>query len=384
MSQLPRILTVDPTGAAARLVRAVIELSDAAFIQTDVPTSDEALAELSRASFDLLVTAYQLENDVDGIMLVTHVQAELPSLAAIVVADEDDPEFELYGNAIGFRRPLNAQHFVHALLNGVEGNDMHSTTEHPPVAMGIDAGEIPPLDLGAVGKIIERLEGDISPLRLILASRAGEILLERGTDNRINRDEVTQALLPAIQSNIQMGALVGGKIAALNFYDGDRYDVFMLAVGYHHFLCLVFDGTNGAKQIGAVRSYAQRATLDIVALLGGQAYALPTPAAKGKKARSKSERIPRQAAPVAPQPEPVAVRADGFAAVLETQPELPRLQLDPIENFDPSLLDQLDALNMGDADALFDLDVLGEIARSPGRERGLLSDDEARQLGIVQ
>jgi hypothetical protein len=382
MTPLPRILTVDPSGSVARLVRAVIELSDAAFIQTDVPTSNEALAELSRASFDLLVTAYQLENDVDGIMLITHVQTELPSLNAIVVADEDDPELELYGNAIGFRHPLDAKQFVHALLNGVEGKDMHPTAEHPQVVMGINAGDIPALDLSAVGKIIERLEGDISPLRLILASRAGEILLERGTDNRINRDEVTQALLPAIQANIQMGALVGGKISAMNFYDGDRYDVFMLAAGYHHFLCLVFDGTNGAKQIGAVRNYAQRATLDIVALLGGQAYVLATPT-KEKKARPKSERIPRQAPPP-PVEVPVAVRADGFAAVMETQPELPRLQLDPIENFDPSLLDQLDALNVGDADALFDLDALGEIARSPGRERGLLSDDEARQLGIVQ
>ena len=181
MNPVPRILTVDPIGGVARLVRAVIEISDGVFIQTDVPTSDEALAELSRSSFDLLVSAYQLENDVDGIMLVTHVQGELPTLGAIVVAEEDDPEFELYGNAIGFRRPLDAKQFVHALLNGVEGKDMHPAAEHPQTAMGVDAGEIPSLDLAAVGKIIERLEGDISPLRLILASRAGEILLELST-----------------------------------------------------------------------------------------------------------------------------------------------------------------------------------------------------------
>lgn len=42
--------------------------------------------------------------------------------------------------------------------------------------------------------------------------------------------------------------------------------------------------------------------------------------------------------------------------------ERPRLQLEPIQNFDPAILDQLATLDTAEADALFDPDLLAEIA----------------------
>ncbi|MBE0689306.1 MAG: hypothetical protein IH587_04195, partial [Anaerolineae bacterium] len=86
--------------------------------------------------------------------------------------------------------------------------------------------------------------------------------------------------------------------------------------------------------------------------------------------------------------EPAVVRADHIDEQLETAEVAPlppqRLQLEPLDNFDPALLDQLDIVNSADADALFDLDTLGEIARGPDRSGGALSYEEAQRLGIVQ
>ena len=42
--------------------------------------------------------------------------------------------------------------------------------------------------------------------------------------------------------------------------------------------------------------------------------------------------------------------------------ERPRLQLEPIENFDPAILDQLDAVDLAEADAVLDPDLLAAIA----------------------
>jgi hypothetical protein len=384
MNAIPRILTVDPTGAASRLVRAVVELSDQLVIQTDVPSAEEALAELGRVPYQLVVTALRLENGVDGAGLIAHIHSELPELPAILIVEANEAEFALDGNVVVMQRPLDAQAFLRAVLHALDGRDMRHTQE-THVGEVHDMGSVPALDLAAVGKIIESLLRDVTPLRMMLATRTGEVLLERGNDQTINREEIAAALLPAIQSTIQMGGIVGGKITVMNFYDGDQYDIFMLAVGYHHFLCLIFEGANGAKQIGVVRSYAQRAAQDIVAMLGGQAYALNSskPRSSGK-ARTKPVRATRAAPDVVQEIAPIAVRGESFAATRETSPDTSRVQLEPIADFDPSLLDQLDALNHADADALFDMDSLAEFARSPGREPGLLSDDEARQLGIVQ
>ena len=82
--------------------------------------------------------------------------------------------------------------------------------------------------------------------------------------------------------------------------------------------------------------------------------------------------------------EPMAVRSEEWGE--ETKPPEPEpLKLDPIENLDVNLFDQkqLDTLDASAADDLFDPDKLAEIANETRRDRGPLSYDEARELGII-
>lgn len=390
MSGLPRILTVDPNGDAGRLVRGVVALSHQPIVQTDVPNATEALAELGRSPYHLLVTAEQV-GDASGYDLAQHVSTQAPEIGILLLTGEDDYADDLVGNIAVIRRPFDPHAFVRAILAGINGQDMTAAQHEKTHATSIpDFGPAPRLDIAAVGKIVDGLMREIAPLRTILATRSGEILIERGSEKRLDRDHMTQALLPAMQSTIQMGAVVGGRISVLSFYDGDSYDIFVLTVGYHHFLAVVFDGKHGGKQIGAVRNYAQRAAQDIAALLGGEAYALGGGMATNGRARA--HRAGRTSTPVPPpaQVQDAQVAAANIESVVLTPAPAPasegapRLQLEPVENFDPALLDQLDALNSADADALFDLDTLAEIAKDPGRDGGALTYDEARRLGIVQ
>ncbi len=395
MSPLPRILTLDPTGVMPRLVRAVVELSEQSIIQTDVPNAETALAELERSPFDVVVAALDLYSDMDGMTLATQVQAALPDTRFIVVGGGDiEPTFDERIALLG--RPLDPQVFVRVLIAGANGESMipkSHTASHP--AAVVDYGAVPVLNLSGVGSIIDTLMADLSPLGLLLVTRDGEVLLERGTDKQLDRDEVTQALLPAMTTNIQMGTLVGGRIANMNFYDGERYDVFALGIGYHHFLCLVFDGKYGTKQLGAVRSYALRAAQDIIALLGAQAFVIQSPnghkRGRGeKKAAKATGRARTEAAPVAPPQAPIQVETiawEGSAADADqgggrVDDGRERVMLDPIVNFDPALLDQLQALDANDVDGLFDLDNLAEMAKDVGNGN-LVSGDDAFRRGFV-
>lgn len=388
MSGIPRILVVDPTGALARLVHAVVDLTEQMVIQTHVPNGSEALIELQRAPYTLIVSAVLLDETMDGVMLSEQAQVVAPDASVILIGDEYTPEVELTGHAVLLRRPFDPHQLLRIFVNGLEGKDLLAGADNAH-AHAFEQHSIPTLDLTATGKMIDALLRDVSPLKMLLVTRAGEVLLDRGSEKRLNREQLAQALLPAVQSTIHMGSMVGGKITTLNFYDGDTYDIFVLSVGYHHFLCLVFDGKMGGKQIGAVRNYATRTTQDIAALLAGQEYMMPK--VNGASTHKRSRRARPATGPLVPAAsiekpaEPVAVRAAVFEAMAEPEPEPVRLQLEPIADLDLSLFDNLGSLNAEDADALFDLDNIS-LSDLPtvGRERGLISGDEARRLDILK
>jgi hypothetical protein len=185
-----------------------------------------------------------------------------------------------------------------------------------------------------------------------------------------------------VKTMLDMGKLVGGQPAALQFYDGDDYDVFVLSVGFHHFMCLVFDGQAGSRQFGAVNRFGRRAAEDLIALLGINAFAL-APA----KAPPTPEVPSQQAAPVEETPAEVVIeRAEAWAQVEhELLPEPEPIRLEPVENFDLNLFDdaQFGELDLSAADDMFNPDTLAEIANETRRERGPLTYDEARELGII-
>ncbi|MCA9902667.1 MAG: hypothetical protein KC547_02325 [Anaerolineae bacterium] len=387
MTVLPRILTIDPTGVSARLVRAAIDLTDQVVVQTDIPHSAAALAELSVNPYHLVVCAVRLyEDDIDGYALAQQIIPHLPNTAVVLIGENSDPDAQFDGNAIMIKRPLDPQHFFKVFQCALEGRDIRTALSSAGEATQPtqDLGPIPALDLAAVDKIIDELLRDVAPLSLVLATREGEVLLERGTDSRLDREQLAQAVLPAAQATIQVGHLARGKPSALSFYDGDQYDIFVLSIGYHHVLCLVFDGKGGSKLFGAVRNYAQRAALDVIALMGEGAFSLNHTNSAGHKGRKKPSRQPQVMDMAQESPAAVMHTPETDAPAATDVPATPRLQLEPLDNFDPALLDQLDGLNSADADALFDLDTLGEIAKGRDRNGGALTYEEAQRLGIVQ
>jgi hypothetical protein len=180
-----------------------------------------------------------------------------------------------------------------------------------------------------------------------------------------------------------MGELVGGHPSLLQFFDGEEYDIFVLSIGFHHFLSLVFDGQMGNRQFGAVTRFGRRAAEDLKALLGASAFMIQPAAPHPVEApRRKTAR----AAEPEPEPEdqvaPIALKAETWdetpAVQVEQEP-----QLEPIANFDESIFDALGQLDADAADDLFNPEKLAEIANESRRGRGPISYDEARELGIV-
>lgn len=389
MAALPRVLTVDPTGRLSRIVRAAIDLSDLAVVEVDIPGAEEALEELKYTSCTLMVTAHTLA-DIDGVELALNVKHDYPLTSVVVLADVSDPEPELAPDSpfLFLRRPLDAAQIMRIVSAGIQRKDIFIAAQEPTrrVDTNVEMGAIPPVDPNFVAQVIDKLANDIRPMAIMLVNRTGEVISELGAGGYIDRDGLISALVPGVRATVSMANVVGVQPASLNFYDGDQFDIFTLSVGFHYTLCIVFDGQGGVRQFGAVNRFGRRAAEDLIAVLGTNAFAIdvPKPDAEPPRRRKgvtqelkmpdvlleKAEAWEPAPPPPAPVPEPVA----------------PEPMLEPIADFDASVLDEqfsnLEALLL-EADDLFDPEKLAEIADESRRDRGPLTYDEARQLGIL-
>ena len=295
MSVLPHIVTVDPTGTVARIVRAAIDLIDQSVIQIDVPGGLDALDEIGRTGCQLLIAALQLSGDMSGIDLALKVKETHPGAAVIVLGDVDDPPEldEAYRASAPFvylHRPVDAV-AVHARPPRRAGRRRHLFGErparlHPQVAADLDIGPIPALDMKVAERVVDSLLVDVGAMAIVVANRGGEVLLERGAVGYLDREQLDQRA-PADRPHDRRDGAVGGggQPSALQFYDGERYDVFVLSVGFHHFMCLVFDGQIGERQFGAVNRFGRRAAEDLIALLGINAFTVTPSASEEDRAR---------------------------------------------------------------------------------------------------
>jgi hypothetical protein len=238
----------------------------------------------------------------------------------------------------------------------------------------LDLGQLPPVNAEAARPIVDALLTDVGAMAIVFAARTGEVLLERGAVGYLDREKLTDALQPMFGTTIDMGELVGGQTRTLHFYDGDEYDVFVVSVGLHHFLCMVFNGEAGNRAFGSVNRFGRRAAEDLVALMGTSAFMVERPPAEEDKPRRRRR----------PQPEE---EPEEFFQPLErteaTYVEPEPLQLAPIEELDLSIFDDLENMDLGDADDLFDPEKLADLAKEDSRIGGPIGIDEAEGLGIL-
>jgi len=392
MNSLPRIITVDPSRTVARIVRSVLDLTDRTAVQVDVPSGSQALIEVGRGDCRVLVDAFRTDDDVRGFELALRAHQISPQTAIILLADVHDPvemdaETRAQSPFVYLHRPVDIHQFMRVLLAGLDGKDIFAAFE-PQIGGGhmeglTQLGDPPLIDLHAAERICDRVLQDVNARVIMLHERTGRVLIERGAVGFIDRAALTQALVPSVMTTIEMGKIVGGNITTMTIYDGDTYDIFVLAVGLHHFMSVVFDGHSGSRQMGGVTRYGRRGAEDLITLLGSAAYQLENRALPPEDVRRRQIREEVVEEPVEPV---ILARAEELTTAEPPTLPLPEpIALEPIAELDPSLLDEakLAAFDADSLDELFDPDKLAELANDSRSGRGPLSYDEARELGII-
>lgn len=385
---LPRIITVDPTRTVSTVIRSALDLVERSVTQVDVLTNEQAMQELSYGC-SLIVMAFEIDDDTKGFELAARVKRDSPDTSVIVMGDFDDPdEFDEETAAespfVYLSRPIDPHRFLRVLIAGLDGEDMKAalTTStgsqtHSPNTMG----PVPALDINKAQETIDTLLIDVGAMAIILANRTGDLLIESGAVGYLNREQLTQALVPAVLTGIDVKDMVGGQLYTVQFFDGDDFDVFVLSVGLHHFLCAVFDGQSGSRQFGVVNRYGRRAVEDLIALIGANAFfvqSVPVEEQPRKASKRAAKQKEEEVVPLAPAE---------FGDVTDTE-EAEALQLDPIEADEDELAQLFSDGGEGedDWDSMFDEDELSDIAnqQSQNLTKGKLDWDDAMRSGALK
>lgn len=401
MSALPRIITVDPTGVTARNVHAIVELSQYACRQIDVPNGSEALSEIQLGGASLVVMYLHLE-DWRAFDLVDKIRESAPNLPVIIIADEDDPILEiddqLEQDIVYLSRPLDVLKFSKAIFAIFKGQHPRQAmlTQQLAVSSALpNYGDVPPINLDRAKSIVDKLQTELGAMSILLVGRDGKVLLERGTPNFIPREPLVKSLLPSSHVLIDLRELIGGNTSSLQYFDGDHRNVYVLSVGLHHLLVISYHHERGGREFGAVNRFGRRTVEDLIALLGADAFLINKVTVTEDEEevtkdvpRLSRKRVTRLLQAIQPieEPEVEVVRAAEFGQV-HPQPKDERVQLDAIadEVFDASFLDQLDQLGATNADDLFSLDNVQFIANAnSSRLNGArLSFDDAQTIGVI-
>ena len=384
---IPRIMTVDSTGSIARIVRSAIELLDLSVSQIDVPNSEEALDSLHKVS--LVITAFVIDADMKGFELAMRIKQSSPETSTIILGDVDDPsEFDEEDSPFVYLgRPIDVHQFLRVMVGGLENHEAMMTaiaapaTEHGDGTIGEELGPVPLVDVNNAQAIIDSLLTDLGAMAIILASREGETLLERGAVGYIDRDELASALAPVMIPNINLTDMLGGRVSTVQFYDGDDIDVYLLSIGLHYFMCVMFDGQQGARHLGPVNRYGRQAAEDLIALLGPDAFHIRIPE-KTSAITHRSDKKKTGTMPIVEE-EPVQLAKSDFGAseeMAEPEPVIEQLDAIPDDLFDEDLLFGSDVSVDED---LFSLDNMEKVAKEGGKKGKMLDWDDADKIGLL-
>jgi DNA-binding NarL/FixJ family response regulator len=359
----PRILIADDHQNLVVMVRAVLDLLGRKARLLETRTGEDALDELRLRIPDVLITSYKLGTQLTGVMLALQAKRESAALPVLVVASEEDAELDAETLAESpfqyLRRPFNPELLIRALRIALDGPEAV-----PVAAAAVDMlGPVPDVDIDRLRQSSAKLMRDVNAMSVILADRNGKVLTYDGAAGYIDRDLLAAGLGPTFANTAKILPIVGEQPRVLKYYDGDKYDIFCLAVGLHHFVSLIFDGASGDRALGNVKRFGGIAVNEMLAVMGETAFKIHAPSpvainnAASHKATGTHKAVGRKrstqelaaakatATPVAP-----AVAKQPTPAPAGTMPTFA-----PIANFDSSIFDALPDLDMSQADDLFDM-----------------------------
>lgn len=273
MASIPRIMVVDTTNRLGDLVRAAMAMLDRRYIMVEIPTPQEALDEVFRTEIDLAVTAYILDGTMTGTEWAERAIREQAGAQIIVASSDSDPKMDaakLKAMPFQYISYTAGEHFLRAIRIGLDGHEVVEAEEGQS-AVSLDLGPIPNLDIDHTRGVLLEAIREIGAIGGLVSDRAGRIVVDEGATGYIDKNQMTALFGPTFAQAIKVAPQVGGNGWSLKYYEGDRYNIFTLAAGYHYFMMFLVESSDKLA-FGAVTRYGRQGAKRIIDMLGERAW----------------------------------------------------------------------------------------------------------------
>ncbi len=253
-----RILIVDDETKVGFFLKETLESLGRGYAVSHVNSGEEALDEMSRQPYELVVTDLRMPG-ISGIDLLHRVHELSPETQTILITaygnDEVENESRRLNAARYFTKPFPIDEFTAAVQDVLDSQ----TTDAPLLSR----------------ERLERITQRLSDLRfevgaqcILLADMDGRLLAEIGLTDSLSPVELTELMSGGFDRLFRVARhLHEGHAFNLTYHEGVRYDIYAANVGDRLFLTLVFDRRQGASRIGMVWLYTKRAIQDVLELV---------------------------------------------------------------------------------------------------------------------
>ncbi|CAG0926656.1 DNA-binding transcriptional regulator NtrC [Thermoflexales bacterium] len=222
-----------------------------------VSTADEALAEISRRTPDLVITDVRMPG-LNGLDLARYLRQTYPETKVIVVTGYSTRDIEKTALALSVTALLKKPFGLDTLGEIVR----KSLGNGSPVNKSIS--EIAPLSVEPLERQVSILKRDTGALWVGLYTAAGQIVAHTGFDNSLDRT-LDQILLPTWPGQIAQFTDRGGP--CFLFIDRQPYDIYLSSVGADHCMALIYDRRWQTNRMGTVWLTARQSAQEIARLL---------------------------------------------------------------------------------------------------------------------
>ncbi len=221
-----------------------------------VSTADEAIAEISRHTPDLVITDIRMPG-LNGLDLARYLRQSYPETKVIVVTGYSTRDIERTALALSVTALLKKPFGLDTL-----GEIVRKTLNHSIPAKS--NGEIIPSAMEPLERQASILKRDSGAVWVGLYSAAGRLITHSGSDDNLDR-AMDQILRPTWPSQIAQFAEGGGP--CFLFIDRQPHDIYLASVGANHCVALVYDRRWQTNRMGTVWLTTRQSAQEMARLL---------------------------------------------------------------------------------------------------------------------
>jgi YesN/AraC family two-component response regulator len=250
MTARQRVLILDDEAKVAFFLRESLDALGRDLEIVSVSSADEALEEINREKFDLLVTDQRMPG-MTGLELVGKVQQRHPEVQFILITAYGSEDMFDKAQRLGaygyFTKPFRIDDFVQTVVDALENKNNAAAKPSPEAHVDV------------LSNRLEELRREVGAQCVLASTADATLIAQAGAPTGLDLKQLLQLTASHFSASLALAHYLGGiHIGNLTYYEGASHDVYMANVEDDLFLVMVFDRRVQASRIGIVWLYARR------------------------------------------------------------------------------------------------------------------------------